>query len=410
MKLYVGIDVSSKDMKACLMNQDGASLHQLSVDNNFHGASYLRDQIVTVYDNGDFQSIQIGLEATSFYSWHPAMFFHEDQALQARSTKVFTINPKLIRKFKEAYVDLDKNDQVDAWLIADRLRFGRLPVTVVLQEQYVALQRLTRMRYHLVKTLVREKQIFLQHLSYKCSSFTTEVETSSVYGVAILDLLLEKLTLEEISSMELEMLANFLREKSKNRYPDPECVAKSIQRAARSSYRLAKCVEDSIDLLLHTSIESIRSIKTQIKQLDKAIKKLLDVIPNTLQTIPGIGPVFCAGILAEIGDISRFENQASLAKYAGLSWKKHQSGSFQAEETNLIRTGNRYLRYYLVEAANSVQRNESEYRAYYQKKYQEVPKHKHKRALVLTARKLVRLVDALLRNNQIYMPGRMVNR
>lgn len=115
MKLYVGIDVSSKDMKACLMDQEGATLQKFSVDNNFHGASYLRDQIVIAYDKGSFQAIQIGLEATSFYSWHPAMFFHEDPALRARNTKVFTINPKLIRKFKEAYVELDKNDHVDAW-------------------------------------------------------------------------------------------------------------------------------------------------------------------------------------------------------------------------------------------------------------------------------------------------------
>src|SRR5699024_4122421 len=53
---------------------------------------------------------------------------------------------------------------------------------------------------------------------------------------------------------------------------------------------------------------------------------------------------------------------------------------------------------------NSVRRHVPEYKYYYAKKYQEVPKHQHKRALALTARKLVRLVDALLRNNQIYTP------
>lgn len=409
MNLFVGIDVSSKDMKACLMNQAGETLQAFTVDNNLQGASYLRDQMVSCYDQGSFQTIQIGLEATSVYSWHPAMFFHEDQMLRDRNAKVYTMNPKLIRKFKDAYPDLDKNDHVDAWLIADRIRFGRLPLTIVMQEQYVALQRLTRMRYHLVHNLTREKQVFLQHLFFKCSSFTAEVE-SSVFGHALMELLLEKYTLEEIGSMKLADLVDYLKDKGKYRFANPECLAKSIQKAARSSYRLSKCVEDSIDLLLGTSIESIRSITAQIKQLDKAIQKLLDGIPNTLQTIPGIGPVFSAGILAEVGDIERFPDQASLAKYAGLSWKKHQSGSFQAEETNIIRTGNRYLRYYLVEAANSVQRNEPEYRAYYQKKYQEVPKHQHKRALVLTARKLVRLIDALLRNDQIYTPRRKVNR
>ncbi|ARO61514.1 Uncharacterized protein B5E38_4059 [Bacillus cereus] len=48
----------------------------------------------------------------------------------------------------------------------------------------------------------------------------------------------------------------------------------------------------------------------------------------------------------------------------------------------MTRTGNQYLRYYMVEAANSVQFREATYRAYYLKKYDEVPKYKHKRALV----------------------------
>lgn len=409
MKLFVGIDVSSQDMKACIMSFDGETLASLTVNNNLIGASYLRDQIIDIAQKHVIQEIVIGMEATSVYSWHPAMFFHEDESLKRIQTKVLTVNPKLIKKFKESYVDLDKTDHIDAWIIADRLRFGRLRQSVVMQDQFIALQRLTRMRYHLVHNLTREKQYFLEHLFYKCSSFTTEVE-SSVFGNAIMELLLEQYSLDEISSMDIQEMAEFLRIKGKNRFTDAEHVAKSIQKAARSSYRLSKCVEDSIDLLLGTSIESIRSITKQIKELDKAIQKLLDGIPNTLQTIPGIGPVYSAGILAEIGQIERFDNQASVAKYAGLTWNKHQSGMFEAEETKMIRSGNRYLRYYLVEAANSVQRNEPEYRAYYLKKYQEVPKHQHKRALVLTARKLVRLIDTLLRNDQIYTPRRKVNK
>uniref|UniRef100_UPI0013D96615 transposase n=1 Tax=Virgibacillus sp. YIM 98842 TaxID=2663533 RepID=UPI0013D96615 len=93
-----------------------------------------------------------------------------------------------------------------------------------------------------------------------------------------------------------------------------------------------------------------------------------------------------------------------IAKYAGLYWRKHQSGRFTADDTSLSRNGNQYLRYYLVEAANSIRRQIPEYSAYYARKYQEVPKHQHKRALALTARKFVRLVDALLRKNQIYTP------
>ena len=68
--------------------------------------------------------------------------------------------------------------------------------------------------------------------------------------------------------------------------------------------------------------------------------------------MPGLGPVWTAGLVAEIGDIHRFDNDAALAKYAGLVWHPRQSGTFQADDTALAKTGNPYLRYYLVEAAD----------------------------------------------------------
>ncbi|MGF9714132.1 IS110 family transposase [Paenibacillus sp. JMULE4] len=409
MKLFVGIDVSSQDLKVCIMDAGGDTLQAFTVLNNYHGACHLRDQILAQADRIKPSEIHIGLESTSVYSWHPAMFLHEDKLLSERHTKVFTINPKLISKFKEAYVDLDKNDRIDAWIIADRLRFGRLPMTVVAQEQYIALQRLTRMRFHLVHNLTREKQYFLQHLFYKCSAFSAEVE-SSAFGHAITELLLEKYSLDEISSMDVADLADYLKDKGRNRFPDPEGVARCIQKAARASYRLSKVVEDSIDIILGTSIEAIRSTQKQIKELDKAIERIIAGLPgeNVLKTIPGIGPIYSAGIIAEIGDIHRFDDQAALAKYAGLTWRKNQSGKFEAEETSRIKSGNRFLRYYLVEAANLVKNRDAEFGEYYRKKYNEVTKHQHKRALVLTARKLVRLVDVLLRNDQVYTPRRKV--
>lgn len=409
MKLFVGIDVSSKELETCFMNIDGDKLDTLTVKNNLEGASYLRDRIVALADKLAVSEIHIGLESTSVYSWHPAMYFHQDAALQERKAKVFTINPKLVSKFREAYPDLDKTDRLDAWVIADRLRFGRLTTTIVMQEQYVALQRLTRMRFHLIHNLTREKQYFLQNLFYKCNAFTTEVE-SSVFGHAILEMLSEKYSLDDIATMEVGDLADYLRDKGRNRFPDPENVARCIQKAARASYRLSKVVEDSIDLVLGTSIQAIRSIQAQLKDLDKAIEKVLETIPSALclRSVPGIDRVYAAGLLAEIGDIDRFSDQAALAKYAGLTWRKQQSGAFEAEDTKRIKSGNRFLRYYLVEAANSVKNHDDEFGEYYRKKFKEVPKHQHKRALVLTARKLVRLVDVLLRNGQLYTPRKKV--
>jgi hypothetical protein len=70
----------------------------------------------------------------------------------------------------------------------------------------------------------------------------------------------------------------------------------------------------------------------------------------------------------------------------------------------LAKTGNPFLRSDLIEAANSVRQHCPEYRDYYNAKLVQSPKHAHKRALVLTARKFVRLVDALLRTGMVYQP------
>lgn len=143
-------------------------------------------------------------------------------------------------------------------------------------------------------------------------------------------------------------------------------------------------------------------MESQIKAFDKAIAAQMELIPNTLTSVNGIGPVYSAGIIAEIGDINRFPNQAALAKHAGLVWSQHQSGDFEVQNTRLIKSGNRYLKYYLCEAAMSLVRCDAEYSRFYHLKYKEVNKYQHKRALALTARKFVRLVFRLLKDNCLY--------
>jgi len=155
--------------------------------------------------------------------------------------------------------------------------------------------------------------------------------------------------------------------------------------------------------VLSISISSMRAMQAQIKALDKEIERQVDNIPNTLTSVPGIGLVLSAGIIAEIGDTSRFKSHAAVAKYAGLAWSQHQSGQFEAQNTRLIRSGNRFLKYYLCEAAYALVRCDTEHRRYYDLKYKEVNKYQHKRALALTARKLVRLVFRLLKDNRLYI-------
>ena len=402
--LFVGIDVSSKNNVTYLMKPDGSKHSSFSVQNNLGGAKLMSEKIVSALEAMQLSDVVIGLEATSIYGDGLVCALREDGRLGQYQRKIHVLNPKQVKKFKDSYPDLPKNDWVDAFVIADHLRFGRIGKEVYMDDyRYKSLQTLTRARFDVVQSLTREKQHFANYLFLKCSGMaqSKDIANSSATTIALME---RFETVDELAYADLDGLAAFIAKSGRGRFADPETTAKAVQAAARGSYRLPKTVNDSVNQAMSVAIATMRALDGQIKVLDKAIEQQFQIIPNTLTSIPGIGKVYSAGIIAEIGDVHRFNSQASVAKYAGLVWTQHQSGDFEAQHTKLIKSGNRYLRYYLLEAANSVRRCDSEFRRYYDLKFKEVNQFQHKRALALTARKLVRLVYRLLMDNRLYIP------
>jgi len=405
-KLFAGIDVSRDTNAVFLMLEDGTKHSSFTVNNNLGGAHTLCQRIVSALYEKKLSAALIGIEATSIYGETLMYALREDGSLSKFDRKLHVLNPKQVKKFKDIHPDLPKNDPVDAFVIADNLRFGRISREVYMDDyRYKALQTLTRARFRYVHNLVREKQRFMNMLFLKFSGLAQEKIFSNNYGATALALFDQFQTPDELANMSLEQLSDWIAQHGRNHFQNPQEIAKAIQAAARGSYRLPKVVGDSVNQVMAISVSTMRVMQSHIKDLDKAIASQLDTIPNTLQSVPGIGPVYCAGIIAEIGDINRFDGQASLAKYAGLVWTERQSGQFTAQFTRQIPSANRFLKYYLCEAAASLVRCDTEYKRFYNLKYNEVNRYQHKRALALTARKLVRLVFRLLKDNRLYSPA-----
>lgn len=402
--LFVGIDVSKKSNVIRFTDSTGGTLSLFNAPNNHDGAVKILEKLRDTILHTDFSSVTIGMESTSIYADHLAIFLRNDDFLKKWNVKVHILNAKQVSKFKEAYPELPKNDNIDTLIIADYLRFGRIAKEVNLDEKYIALRNLTRARFQVAQNLSREKTRFLETLFYKFSALDSSKVFSDTFGATSIAVISEFFSVDDINEMPLENLADFVAEKSKNSFTDPEKIATELKAAARSSYRLSRTVNDSLNQLLAVRLVGIKSLQQQIKDLDKAISSYMQLFPDILSSIPGFGPVYSAGILAEIADIHRFDNHAALAKYAGITWSRYQSGGFEASNTKLILSGNKYLKYYFLEAANKVRVHDTEFQRFYQSKFKEVPKHQHKRALALTARKLVRLVYALLDTNRLYIP------
>jgi transposase len=405
MLAYVGLDVGRDEAVGCFLLEDGREpVPRWAAPNSPAGAAALVARLAALAEQHGVDELRIGLEATSLYWWHLAGALNDAPALAAYRPRVYALNPKLVHDFRQHYGALPKTDRADASVIAERVRFGRqLPPPFQVDVRYAPLQRLTRFRVHLAQTLAREKSYFLTFLFLKFSGFGQAAPFDDPFG-ATGGAVLEAFTTEELAQAPLEDLAGYLAAKGRGRFKDPDALARTLQRAAQDSFRLDKVLDEPLTLVLGTTLATIRTLQAQLRAVDRTIARELKGLRRTLGSVPGLGPVWTAGLVAEIGDIHRFRDDAALAQYAGLAWKAHESGTFQAEDTALTKAGNRYLRYYLVEAANSVRVHCPEYTAYYQAKLRQSTKHAHKRALVLTARKLVRLVDALLRTDALYRP------
>lgn len=402
---YLGLDVGQSEVTACLLLSDGReAVRRWSVPNTRLGADVLVGRVVELAEQHGLGRLRIGLEATGLYWWPLACLLNDTPALQGLQYEVYALNPNLVHGLKKVYTDKGKTDPRDAFLIAERLRIGRLPAPFQLDVVYAPLQRLTRYRMHLSQTLAREKGYFLNFLFVQFSGFSQEKPFSDTFGPTS-QALLEQFSTEELAQASLENLTSFIQQHGRGGFTDPKLVAASLQRAARQSYQLNSALQPPVGLVLAMTRATIRILQAQLVTVDQTIARELRAVPahaRTIESVPGLGPVWTAGLVAEIGNIQRFTDDGAVAKYAGLVWPPHESGDFQAQDSRLSKAGNSYLRYYLVEAANSVRHHCPEYRHYYLTKFAQSPKHSHQRALVLTARKLVRLVDALLRTGSVY--------
>lgn len=388
------------------MKDDGQELcKNFNFPNDSFGMYKFVDKLNQLIGSYNFSQLKIGLESTNIYWWHMFELLNSDTSGLILKPEVYLLNPNRLYAYRKGFPNLPKTDPVDSWFVAELVRIGRLNPNRPPDMQYAPLQRLTRFRFQLVESLIKEKNRAINLMFLKFSSYANKSQNpfSNIFGKTS-SALIEQFTPDQIANTNIVDLVRFIADSSKNHIPEEDILTciKLLNDLSRKAYRLNPKMLDTVNVTLTMTLENIRYFESQIKKIDGVIEREFLAFPERqiLGLIKGLGPVLTAGIVAEIGDISKFESDKKLASYAGLVWRKHQSGKFEAEDTPITRSGNEYLRYYLVEGANCLRMHNAEYSSYYNQKYREANTHKHKRALVLTARKLVRLVFALLSKSQ----------
>ena len=351
--LFVGIDVSKNSNQVYAMNFDQKKLLSFSASNDSEGASKIEAKLIECLNKNNYEHVVIVLESTGMYSFHIATYLSSSELLAKYSVLVYCINPKTSQNYRKSFSEMDKTDPKDSYILADMARVGKVKdLTPVKGPQKLALQRLTRHRKHISEQIVREKLYVLNNIFLKFSAFDRKYDGLSPFSdpftATAQAILLEYKSPEEIVNTSIEDLTSFISTASKNRFADSKKVAETLTKCARMSYRLDKAAYEPINTAIASSLAILRCLENELKHIDKEIANLSKGFNsdeyNCLISIPGIGPTFAAGILSEIGSIKQFDDEEALAKYAGLTWRRHQSGDDEYEDTPMTKTGTSYLK------------------------------------------------------------------
>jgi transposase len=192
--------------------------------------------------------------------------------------------------------------------------------------------------------------------------------------------------------------------------PDAEALAELVtyrRQLIEAETRLANQAEHLRDAVLRRDAHQRRvSLRLRLAQLDQRIRTLIEASPGLrykaaiLHSIPGVGPVLCAALLAEMPELGSLTRHQAAA-LAGVAPFDNSSGKHHGPKS--IRGGRPGLRCVLYMAALVASRHNKPLAAF--SHHLRAAGKKPKVALVAVMRKLIVLANALLRDNRPYQPA-----
>jgi len=419
-EMVLAIDFSLDRLDVSLRGDEREWLwaHQ-AYPNNWLGYQQLKQELLAELDRASPVRLTAVGESTGSYWWHAFYQFSHDDDLQPFSPELALLNPARVKGYRKALAEQNKTDPDDARLIDQYYRAVGVEHPYQFPDRYLRLRTFSRAYARVTHTLASEKAYLLSVLYLWGSEFQRQQQKpfSNLFGATSQYVLDEFADIQAIAAIPLPELTTLLVQRSGNTFSDPTATARNLHQVADHSYPIPTYLADALHLVVQHTLAHIRLLSDNQQAYRQLIEQELATLPEAQLALAfkGLGPILVAGCLAEIQDTTRFttgtkfdrrtntqrprtyrDGQASVAKLAGLWWPSQDSGRVQGVQPHLARERNPYLRYWLVQSGHTLVRYQPDYCQFYWKKYHETHTHQHKRALILTARKTVRLIFALL--------------
>ena len=394
--IYCGIDTHKRTHTATVINCWSEKLGELTFENR-PGAfnDFLKE--VKSYAGKGITPV-FGLEDTGGVGRSLAVFLIKHKQIVKNVDSTLTYSERRNQSI------IHKTDSYDSECVARVLlnRFDSLKDASP-QDIYYTLSMLVKRRVAIVKASTALKNqvhnyISQHYPSYKKFFHVFDCKTALAFW--------EKYpSPSKLKGVDSETLGKFLASQSGNFFSAKK--ATEILELVKKDGDTETEFQSSRDLIVETCIKELKHNREDIKKIEAEMQNLMDRIGQKLETMIGLDLVSAASIIAEVGDISRFQSAPSLAKYAGIAPITYASGD--KTHTFKNRYGNRTL-YQLFHnlAARQINKGRNKdkpvnplFLQYYEKKIAQ-GKTKHQ-ATVAVMRRLVNIVYGMLKNKAEYV-------
>lgn len=376
--LYIGVDISKYKHDCIVIDDAGVIIRNVfSFDNSRTGF----DQFMEMYRSLDPTEIKkIGFEATGHYQDNFKVY------LERSGIEFMELNALLVHRFKNSWTLRGvKTDKTDARLIANYLSSIEFKPYPKIYYHTLALRSLCKRHFDLInertKYLIRITN-FLDRTFPEFKEFINGNIKSKTYMYILHNYAIPS----KIKNMNIQSYEN-LRKESYGHFS----VAKFE--------KLKELAKNTIGFSYETDLFEIKSLlrvydtlEDEISLVENEITTYLSKINSHIPSILGIGEVSAATMIAEIEDISRFDNPNKLLAFAGLDPRIYQSGT-QEFKGKMNKKGSVVLRRVLMNCAESVLMYNPAFYSYYRKKRDEGKSHRV--VISHVARKLVRIIYKL---------------
>jgi len=216
-----------------------------------------------------------------------------------------------------------------------------------------------------------------------------------------------------------ETIAQFGLERKLDQWKRPKQIFRSLKQLTRERNQLVDDRTATKNQLHAEQSEafpnpsSLSRMKARIKFLDKQVAEIIKEITTaikqdkemsnaieTICSIPGIGRLTAATVLAETNGFELIRNKRQLTSYAGLDVREKQSGTSIKGKPRISKKGNRHLRKAMHLPALAAIRHEKRFKTIFARL---VSKHGIKmKAAVAVQRKLLEMIYTVYSKNTVF--------